>query len=188
MGATSVRKQVAFGAAAQGWAIGQSEGRGKSLDQKGSGSSTASVEKALCSMWDVVLLLNYMVWPPLESAVFTCPGRRLLSASSSAPMTATNQQCGLFHPSSAPGTSPVQELEEQGRRCRTDVGSRVRSSPSVAPAPLCHRGVRNLHLHQLGASPTCVCIVPAVGQQPSNCSGFTRGGTQQPRFKECLQH
>lgn len=85
----------------------------------------------------------------------------------------------------SPRDKPAQELQEQGKRCLTDVGSRACSSPSLAPGlTLCHGGVKNLHLHHLSASPTCVRIVPAMWQQPSNCSGFTRGGTQQPCLGE----
>lgn len=80
----------------------------------------------------------------------------------------------------SPRDKPAQELEEQGTRCLTDAGSRICSSPSLAPVTLCHGGVKNLHLHHLNVSLACVHIVPAMWQQPSNCSGFTRGGTWQP--------
>lgn len=74
------------------------------------------------------------------------------------------------------------ELQKQGKRSLSGTGSSLLIAFIRTYCPGAMGGVKNLSLHRFSARPTCVCIVSATWQQPSNCSGNTRGGTKQPRL------
>lgn len=72
------------------------------------------------------------------------------------------------------------ELQKQGKRSLSGTGSCLLIAFICTYCPGAMGGVKNLSLHHFSASPACAHIVSATWQQPSNCSGFTRGGTKQP--------
>lgn len=206
MGATSVHKQAAFwsapgSAAQQGQDMTHEPELGvliqtplNSMGGFGSWAMRRQRLKALLKRLrqqhskcreSLVLRVGYGTAPKQHgvATIGVCPGRRLLSASSSAQPITINQQRGLSLPCSAPGTSQRKSWKSRARGARLMLAAEPAHHLHLHLSPCAMEGWKNLHLHHLSASPTCVCIVPAMWQQPSSCSDFRRGGTQLGRTR-----